>query len=185
MKNLGSRIKKRRENLGMPLSDLSNLVGVSPSALSQIENAKAFPSIVTLKSIADNLHTTVSELIGEHEALSKNPVMKYSDKQFITRNQSGTSLFHLSYKIVAKQTDTLLAIFNEGSNSQDILKSHQGQTYIFIVKGELEFTLDETKYKLKKNDSLYFNAYLQQQAINKSHRETHILIVNTPPQFDF
>ena len=67
MNRLGARIKRKREMLSLPLSDLSKKVGISASALSQIENSKAFPSIVTLKSIANSLYTTVGELIGEHE----------------------------------------------------------------------------------------------------------------------
>lgn len=60
----------------MQLNDLAKKAGISSSALSQIENAKAFPSILTLKTIADRLHTTVGEIIGEHEALLNNPRLK-------------------------------------------------------------------------------------------------------------
>lgn len=97
MNLLGERIKKRRESLGMQLNELSKRVGVSPSALSQIEKAKSFPTVLTLKNIADNLHTTVSELIGEHEALSKEPLVHYNDKKFLERNNSGTSVFLLAH----------------------------------------------------------------------------------------
>ena len=66
MKRIGERIRQKRELLGLQLKVLSKKVGISSSALSQIEKAKAFPSIITLKSIAENLHTTVGELIGEN-----------------------------------------------------------------------------------------------------------------------
>ena len=87
MKRLGERIKKRREFLKMQLNDLSKKVGISPSALSQIENAKAFPSIVTLKNIADSLHSSVGELIGENEMLAKNPIIRYKEKKFVKDNE--------------------------------------------------------------------------------------------------
>src|ERR1035437_676742 len=96
MNRLGERIKRKREMLNLPLSDLSKKVGVSASALSQIENSKAFPSIVTLKSIANSLYTTVGELIGENESLTKNPLIKSDDIKFVKVNSSGTSLFLLS-----------------------------------------------------------------------------------------
>ena len=81
MKRLGERIRRKRESLHLKLNDLAGKVGISSSALSQIEKAKAFPSILTLKSIADCLHTTVGELIGENETLSKQPQIKYADKK--------------------------------------------------------------------------------------------------------
>jgi transcriptional regulator with XRE-family HTH domain len=181
MKFLGERIKRRRETLGMQLNDLSKRVGVSASALSQIEKAKSFPTILTLKNIADNLHTTVSELIGEHEALSNHPLVHYNEKEFKERNDSGTSVFMLAHQIQRKQMDTLLVVFTENSNSEEILKQHHGQTYLFLVKGELLFTLDDEAYVMKKNDSMYFNSNRPHSAINKSHREAHLLMVNTPP----
>jgi XRE family transcriptional regulator, regulator of sulfur utilization len=54
MKRLGERIKRKRESLHMQLNELAKKVGISSSALSQIEKAKAFPSVITLKSIADS-----------------------------------------------------------------------------------------------------------------------------------
>ncbi|MBV5343778.1 helix-turn-helix transcriptional regulator, partial [bacterium] len=62
MNRIGERVKRIREHKGLQLNDLAKRVGISPSALSQIEKAKTFPSIITLKLIADNLQTTVGEL---------------------------------------------------------------------------------------------------------------------------
>src|SRR5512147_1451180 len=97
MNRLGERIKRKRESLNMPLSELSKKVGISVSALSQIENAKAFPSVLTLKTISDNLYTTVGELLGENETLSKNPLIKSSELKFVRTNSSDCRLFLLSH----------------------------------------------------------------------------------------
>ena len=70
MDQLGIRIKKKREGLGLLVKDLSAQIGMTPSLISQIERGKAFPSIVTLKKISDVLQTTVDELIDEHDNLS-------------------------------------------------------------------------------------------------------------------
>ena len=65
MERIGERIKRKRELLSMQLNDLARKVGISSSALSQIERAKAYPSILTLKLIAENLQTQVSTFLGE------------------------------------------------------------------------------------------------------------------------
>jgi transcriptional regulator with XRE-family HTH domain len=46
---MGKRIKKKREDLGLLVKELSAQIGVTPSLISQIERGKAYPSIVTLK----------------------------------------------------------------------------------------------------------------------------------------
>ena len=113
MIRLGGRIKRKRENLSMPLSELSRKVGVSISALSQIENAKAFPSVVTLKTIADSLFTTVGDLIGENDTLTKNPLIKSDEIKFVKANSSGTNLFLLSHHESGKQMEPYLLKFTD------------------------------------------------------------------------
>ena len=55
MKRIGERIKYKREVMGLHLNELAKKVGISSSALSQIEKAKSYPTIITLKLIASNL----------------------------------------------------------------------------------------------------------------------------------
>ena len=166
----------------MPLNELAKKVAVSASALSQIENAKAFPSIVTLKSIADGLYTTVDELIGENETLSKNPLMSFEEISFIEENESGTSAYLLTNNGSNKQMDTLLLKFKSGADSKDILTVHSGQTFIFVLKGELEFDLDDKSYLIKTYGSFYFNSNRSHTARNTSNTETQIILVTTPPE---
>lgn len=182
MKRLGERIKRKRETFHMQLNDLAKKVGISSSALSQIENAKASPSIVTLKSIADNLHTTVGELIGENEAVTNNPLVKFDEKHFVEKNDSGTSLYLLSNHGNSKQMDAFLIEFLPGSDSKDIMKTHPGQEFCFVLKGEIEIQFDDKKYVLKEKDSFYFNSNRVHAAYNNLDETTQVVWVITPPE---
>ncbi len=182
MKRLGERIKRKRETLHMQLNDLAKKVGISSSALSQIENAKASPSIVTLKSIADNLHTTVGELIGENEAVTNNPLVQFDKKHFVEKNESGTSLYLLSHHGTAKQMDVFLIEFQPGSDSKDIMRTHPGQEFCFVLQGELDIQFQDRKYSLVEKDSFYFNSNRMHSAINNSDKVTQVVWVITPPE---
>lgn len=177
MKRIGERIHTKRKQLNLQLNDLAKKVGISPSALSQIEKAKAFPSIVTLKSIADNLHTTVGELIGENEAFTKNPVVYKKDVVFIERNESGTEVFMIGHHDLNKQMDSYLVRFAPGSDMLNLLASNTGQIFFYIVSGELNFWLDSSSYELKVGDSVHFNSKAIFTAINKSKDSCEILWV--------
>jgi len=182
MKRLGERIKRKRENLHMRLNELAKKVDISASALSQIEKAKAFPSIVTLKSIADNLYTTVGELIGENETLTNNPLVKFCEKSFVEKNNSGASLFLLSKHENGKQMETFLVEFEKGSNSEGIMKNHPGQEFCFVLNGKIEFIVDDNTYLLEKNDSFYFNSARYHTARNVSQTKAQIIWIVTPPE---
>lgn len=181
MNRLGERIKRKREMLNLPLSDLSKKVGVSASALSQIENSKAFPSIVTLKSIANSLYTTVGELIGENESLTKNPLIKSDDIKFVKVNSSGTSLFLLSFHENSKQMEPYIMKFVENSDSSDIMQSHPGQEFIHVIEGKMLISLENTQYILDKGDNFYFNSNIPHTLKNIHTSSARVLWIVTPP----
>jgi transcriptional regulator with XRE-family HTH domain len=181
MKRLGERIKKRREYLNLQLNDLAKKVGISPSALSQIEKAKAFPSITNLKNIADNLITTVGELIGENEALGKNPLVKNSEMKFVLENDSGAALYLLSHHDPGKQMETYFIRFNAKAATDDFMHIHPGQEFLYVLSGKVEVKLDEDKFLLHKGDSFYYNSNIPHAITNKNGRKSEILWIVTPP----
>lgn len=62
MDQMGKKIKRKRENLGFQIKDLSKKIVPASSLISQIEIGKAFPPIFSLEKIANTLHTIVDEL---------------------------------------------------------------------------------------------------------------------------
>ncbi len=180
MKRLGERIRKRRESLQLQLNEVAKTAGISASALSQIENAKAFPSIITLKAISDALNSTVGELIGESESMNRNPLMKYSEKRFVESNSSGTELYLLSHHELGKQMDTYLLVFAPGSDSTGFFKEHAGQEFCHVISGEMQFELEEETFLLTKGDSLYYNSSRLHFAVNRSVKPAELLWIVTP-----
>jgi transcriptional regulator with XRE-family HTH domain len=68
MENLGVRLKHARQKSGLSLREVARQLGVSPSFVSQMENGKSTPSVVTLYSIAQLLEVTVDELFSGEPA---------------------------------------------------------------------------------------------------------------------
>lgn len=168
MKRIGERINFKRKQLNLQLNDLAKKVGISPSALSQIEKAKAFPSIITLKSIAENLQTTVGELIGENESLSKNPVVHKDEMKFIEKNETGTEIFLLANHDLNKIMDSYFIKFVSGSDMTSLFTAINGQIFCFVLTGKLTFTLNSEIYYLQTGDSIYFNSKEIFTAVNQT-----------------
>lgn len=159
MQRMGERIKQKRESLNMHTIDLANAIGVSSSLISQIERAKAYPSILTLKKIADALQTTVGELIGEYETLISNPLMKIKDRKFVKKNDTGASSFLLSHHDPNKYMDTFIIVFEKDADSSNIMTTiHPSQEFCFVVKGRFKIAMNTKEYILEPGDSFYFNS---------------------------
>lgn len=158
MKRIGERIKSKREQMSLQLNELAKKVGVSSSALSQIEKAKSYPTIITLKLIAESLHTTVGELIGENESLVNNPVFRHEEAVVMDTNESGSQTFNLSQHDLSKQLETFLLLLPENGNSLDLFKHFNGQIFAYLQSGEIQFDIDNKSYVIQAGDTLYFNA---------------------------
>ncbi len=183
MNRIGERIKKKREQFNLQLNELAEKIGISPSALSQIEKAKSFPSILTLKTIAEKLHTTVGELIGENDLLANNPVVFKSDIKFIDQNKSGTMFYLLSQHDANKQMETYLVRFSKASAIDGFFTTAFGQIFSHVLSGEVRFDLNGKSFVLKPGDNIYFNAKSQFNVINYFDGVSEIIWVQSPPSY--
>jgi transcriptional regulator with XRE-family HTH domain len=181
MDQMGRRIKRKRENLGFQIKELSHRIGVTSSLISQIERGKAFPSIVTLKKIAEALNTKVGDLIGENENLVQHPLLKSDERRFVKENTNGTSLHLLSYHDPSKQIEPYIIQFSENSNSEGIMTSNfPGQEFCFILKGSFEATINGQEYRINEGDGFYFNSNKPHLFKNVSTKKAEILWIITP-----
>ena len=178
---MGKRIKKKRESLGFQMKELSSKIGVTPSLISQIESGKAYPSIVTLKNVAEALHTTVGELIGENDNLGQHPLLKSNERRFAKNNNNGTSAHLLSYHNPSKQIEPYIIQFDKDSDSKEIMTSNfAGEEFCFALKGCFEATVNDKQYNIEEGDSFYFHSSHPHLFKNTSGKKAELLWIITP-----
>lgn len=178
---MGERIKKKRDGLGLQVKDLSAMIGVTSSLISQIEKGKATPSIVTLKKVAVALKTTVGELIGENENLGKHPLLKSSERRFAKKNKKGTSSHLLSYHDPSKQIEPYIIQFKKNGDSTDIMTSNfPGQEFCFVLKGSFKAVVNEEQHILEEGDGFYFNSSRAHLFTNTSDEPAELLWIIIP-----
>lgn len=68
-KEVGLRIKRRRNNISMTMEELSNLVGVSTASISKIEAGISVPRALTLYMLASALRCTPNDLFPPIESV--------------------------------------------------------------------------------------------------------------------
>ena len=181
MDKMGKRIKLKRESLGLQMNELSSKIGVTPSLISQIEKGKAFPSIVTLKKVAEALETTVGELIGENEKEKIESLITKKERRLAKDNQNGTQSFLVSNHISGKQMEPYIISFKSNSDSREIMTTNfPGEEFCHVIKGKFEVTINDKKYILNKEDSFYFDSHKPHLFKNISKTDGELLWVITP-----
>jgi len=183
MKVVGINIKRCREEQALSLRVLAKVSGVSASFLSQVESGKSSPSLSTLKTIATSLQTTVGALIGEDVPVSKSPVVRSRDRKMVKKIDDKIMIHLLTSPDPTKQMEPMLFRMDENACSGKGFLKHYGQEFVMVIKGAMEITLNDTKYILKKGDSMYFNSHIPHAFRNVAKGITEALWVDTPPMF--
>ncbi|MFC2087405.1 helix-turn-helix domain-containing protein [Bacteroidota bacterium] len=178
MHKMGERIKKRRESLNIQAAELASKIGVTPSLISQIERAKAFPSILTLKKLADVLQTTVGELIDEKGTFIENPLLREGEQKFARENSTGTKSYLLSHHDPLKQMEPFMLQFKEKSDSREIMTTNNpGQEFCFVLEGKIQVELGGKVYELNQGDSFYFISNQNHLFTNMNNRKSSMIWV--------
>ncbi len=81
---LGSRVRARRQRLGLTLKDLASKTNLSVPYLSDIERSTvANPTLETITSLAEALGATVADLLGGHAGVADGPPLSVSLQRFV------------------------------------------------------------------------------------------------------
>jgi quercetin dioxygenase-like cupin family protein len=54
---------------------------------------------------------------------------------------------------------------------------------MYVLRGDLEITVEDELYRLKPGDSFYFESATPHRWKNPGRKETLVLWINTPPTF--
>jgi quercetin dioxygenase-like cupin family protein len=61
--------------------------------------------------------------------------------------------------------------------------THEGEEFLYVMRGEFQIALGKKEYRLKPGDSFYFESSTPHNWSNPGQGETWVLWVNTPPTF--
>lgn len=84
-KLLGEKIKERRKELRITQEQLANDLLVNPSHISNIENARSYPSLTALFTISNSLKCGIDYLIGEQYTYEKEVVTSENIDKKLTK----------------------------------------------------------------------------------------------------
>lgn len=154
---IGSRIKSLRLLQNRTIQDLANGSDLSKSMISKIENNKTIPSIAALVKIASSLGVSVSDILEAEETLSAEFIEASEFEENITQTDKGYHIFPFASKYHHKKMQPILVVAKKGEVKEHRL-NHEGEEFIYVLKGVMEFKVGNKTYELQKGDSLYFNS---------------------------
>ena len=182
--NIGAKIKKLRLANKLTLQNVAKEVGFSPALISQIENNNVSPPIATLSRIAKFFDVKIGIFFNEDEEECRYEVVHANERKSISKvitrigTTHGYSYESLSYRKQNKKMEPFVLTVNERAQEENTY-SHDGEEFLFIMKGTAELVLDEKRIILEEGDCVYFDSSLKHRLLSKDGSEVKVLAVVT------
>jgi transcriptional regulator with XRE-family HTH domain len=161
--NLGQKIRKLRQEQRLTLQELSELSGLSKPLLSQIENDQVTPPIATLLKIAKGLKVGIHYFFEEEGDRQKFVLIRCSDGRTSRRRNRNDAPQVYLYRSLApgirhKRMEPFLVEFELDKWADEFYYSHEGEEFIYLLEGELEFHYGQEVMYLQPGDSIYYDS---------------------------
>jgi transcriptional regulator with XRE-family HTH domain len=182
--NIGVKIKKLRLAKKLTLQAVAKETGFSPALISQIENNNVSPPIATLSRIAKFFDVKVGMFFTEEEEECRYEVVRKGERKAIPRviSRSGTSQGYsyesLSFRKQNKKMEPFLLTVTEKAAEENTY-SHDGEEFLFIMKGVAELLLEDERITLDEGDCIYFDSSLKHRLLSRDGTEVQVLAVVT------
>ncbi len=180
--NIGTKLKKLRLAKKLTLQSVTNEIGFSAALLSQIENNNVSPPIATLSKLAKFYDVRISSFFIENGESPRYEVIRTDERKTVSQVVSPQGTDHgyfyesFSFKMQDKKMSSFLITLS-GTVNDGNTYSHEGEAFIYVLKGSCEILLDNRKITLEEGDSLYFDTSLEHRYRSRDGSEGKILIV--------
>ena len=156
--DMAQRIRKLRQRAGLTLTAAASKAELTKGALSKIETAQISPPISTLMRIAKALSVSITDFFVDAVPEPAYVLTRKNHGTLVSRNgsQFGYSYEALALKKPGKIVEPFVLTINPTDPPGEF--HHQGQEFIFMLSGRMEFTIADECFILRTGDSLYFDS---------------------------
>jgi transcriptional regulator with XRE-family HTH domain len=188
--DVGKKIKRLRQTLGLTAKSLAESTGISVGMLSQLEKGSTQGSVETLRKIAKVLDTTLADLFADEE--SNTPPLLDHESFYVVRKNARKKISFPDplYKCEMLTPDLqgaiefILVELMPGRTMDEALPhTRGGEECDLVLEGEMEIQVGERYFTLQEGDSIRFDPATPHRIQNKSDHKTVYISAITPPSF--
>lgn len=175
---LAQRIRAARVERGLTLDQVSESSGLGKGLLSKVENFRVTPTLPTLAKLCETLDVKLSELVEGLEAKPKLCVVRSDGRKIVERDAANSNIVYqsLAHGRANRSMDPFeLVVPAKGGRNQAM--PHEGEEFLTVLQGKVEFEFDGKIESLSEGDSLYFDAETDHRLFNVTNKDARVLCV--------
>ncbi|MGA9494390.1 MAG: cupin domain-containing protein [Terriglobales bacterium] len=174
---IGPRLRRLRTQRGVGLAEVAAAAGISVGFLSALERSQMSASVGTLRRLARYYRTNILDFF---DATELNTRLVRPAQRKVLEAGPGVRMELLAWGNKVMEPHLFRIEPKAGSGES---YAHEGEEFLFVLRGELMLALAGEEHHLKRGDSFYFESATPHHWKNPGRTETWLLWVNTPPTF--
>ena len=163
---LGSKVRELRQQKNYTLQDVAAKTGLSKPFLSQIENDHVVPPVATLLKLARALNVGLAYFFQDEVGTDKIAITRSKERVRVEKrphHRKGEVNYvyeALDTKKVNKKMEPFMVEFPVQDTSDMVFVNHEGEEFLHVLEGRLEFRTVDRVEVLESGDSIYFESEL-------------------------
>lgn len=177
-----------RKAHAITLDRLAERTDFTKSYLSKIENGLKVPPIGSLARISQALGADIALFFQKGDAFDVGAdldpgvsCVRVGERQSVMRG--GTSFGYdyesLAHKKLRKHMEPFMMIF-PSHISKEVFFEHEGEEFIFVLSGRVEFMAGKQKFLLEPGDSLYIDSALPHRGRSLGDEAKALVVIFRP-----
>lgn len=161
---IGNKVRELRQKNRFTLQDLATKTGLSKPFLSQIENDHVVPPIATLLKLARALNVGMAFFFQDEIGSDKISITRQRERVRIERrpHQEKGEVDYIYVALETKKTnknmEPFLVEFPIRDTEDMVFMSHEGEEFLYVTEGAVEFRTVDRVEQLEPGDSIYFES---------------------------
>ena len=175
---IGANIRAVRTKLNVTVTALAERTALNKSTISKIETGRVSPPVSTLARIAQALNVPLAEFLAEPDADPPFVLTRKGEGKPITRDGTrfGYSYEALALEMRHKRVEPFLFTISPGDPPAK--GRHAGQEFIYMLSGQVAFSVGDRKMKLMPGDALYYDATCEHVMRLVGKRPARFLVIS-------
>jgi len=185
-KKVGDKIKALRKSYQISLDELVERTGIDKAQLEQIEDNQHLPALALLTKIAKALGVRLGTLLDQETELGPVINRKKQEKRvihFADRVQESALLdfYSLAEQKSGRNMDPFLIDIEPNASEKQTFNSHEGEEFIFVLKGQLHILYGTNEYTLNAGDSIYYDSIIEHSVGTANTEPAKVLAIVYSP----
>ena len=171
--SIGEKVKALRQSQGWTPEQLGEITGQTPEFIAGVESGDVSPPVAFMLRMANALKVDPGTFLREEE---KSHIRDQRTQAYVNRTRN------YSYQTLTSGAEhdhlrAFMVTIEPHHDHKPVAYKHEGEEFIYVMEGELQFTLGSKVHTLKPGESIHFHSSTPHKLKSLSAEITRCLVI--------